>query len=125
MFILKLRSSFDAAHFLRGYEGKCKNVHGHRFEIEVVVKSEKLNEIGMVIDFGILKRIVKQVTSSYDHKLLNELQEFQKENPTAENLAQVIYRQIKYILINEKFSDVTLKEVTVWESPDASATYCE
>jgi 6-pyruvoyltetrahydropterin/6-carboxytetrahydropterin synthase len=85
---------FDAAHCLRGYNGKCERLHGHRFEVEAVVTAEKLNATGIAFDFVDLKRLLKAVCDELDHNHLNDLPAFAEMNPSSEGLACYIYRRI-------------------------------
>ena len=123
MYNLSVKTSFDAAHFLRGYTGKCANLHGHRWTVEIEIEGKTLNEIGILVDFKDIKKALKRETEDYfDHFLMNELEPFDKMNPTAENLARHFYYSI---LPDMKSAGVELNRVTVWESPDAGATYWE
>ncbi len=122
MYKLKIVTDFDAAHQLRGYKGKCENIHGHNWKVEVEVISEELNEIGLAIDFKELKSITDTVISQLDHTFINEVPPFKEINPSSENIARWIYLSLKDKL--EKTS-VRLHLVTVWESEYASATYFE
>ncbi len=118
MFELKIKGDFAAAHFLRGYEGKCKSLHGHTWKVEVVMTGEGLDSVGMVADFAALKKRLRDFLERLDHVHLNDIPYFQEINPTTENLAKYIYEEFP------KFSPgVAVKEVTVWESDHASATY--
>lgn len=139
MYYLKTSASFDSAHFLAGYEGKCSNIHGHRWTIEVRAKGENLQQSGtkkgMLVDFGDLKHEVRAVADSFDHALIYEentlkpstVQALIDENfrlipvdfrPTAENFAYYFYK---------KFSGkgFDIKDVTVYETPDNCAVYTE
>ena len=116
MYLLRVTSGFSAAHNLRNYNGKCENLHGHTWRVEVCVEGETLTDIGFVCDFKVIKNATKEVLERFDHAYINEISPFDKINPTAENLASVIYEELK-----KQFPQ--LKEVTVWESEDASATY--
>jgi len=116
MYLLRVTSKFGAAHNLRNYNGKCENLHGHTWKVEVCIEGDTLNEIGLVCDFKTIKSATKEVLERFDHAYINEISPFDKINPTAENLARVIYEELKI-----QFPQ--LKEVTVWESEDASATY--
>lgn len=122
MYKLKIITDFDAAHQLRGYKGKCENIHGHNWKVEIAVISESLNDIGIAIDFKELKIIAESVISKLDHTFLNEISPFNEINPSSENIARWIYYSIK-----DKFDKypVRLDSVTVWESEHASATYFE
>jgi 6-pyruvoyltetrahydropterin/6-carboxytetrahydropterin synthase len=120
MYYVRVEDHFDAAHFLRGYAGKCENLHGHRYTVEVKLSSPTLNEAGLVYDFTDLKAALKPVLTSYDHVLLNDVQPFDKINPSAENIARTIFEGIK-----PKIERAKLESVTIWESPESSAEYRE
>lgn len=122
MYKLKIITDFDAAHQLRGYKGKCENIHGHNWKVEVEVTSVTLDEIGLAIDFKELKHITNEVISMLDHRFLNEIEPFDKINPSSENIAKWIYMTLKDKFTN---SSVMLHSVTVWESENAAATYSE
>ncbi|MEM4368369.1 MAG: 6-carboxytetrahydropterin synthase QueD, partial [Candidatus Anstonellales archaeon] len=90
-----VESQFSSAHYLRMYKGKCENLHGHNWKVGVYIGAQKLNSIGMVLDFKDLKKILKKVLDKLDHKLLNKEVNFFKTNqPTAENIARYIYENI-------------------------------
>jgi 6-pyruvoyltetrahydropterin/6-carboxytetrahydropterin synthase len=122
MYKLKIISGFDAAHQLIGYKGKCENLHGHNWKVEVEVIAENLNEIGIVMDFKELKKLTEEVISQLDHSFLNKISPFTEINPSSENLARWIYLSLKNKL---KGNSVNLYCVTVWESESASASYME
>ncbi|MFA5092890.1 MAG: 6-carboxytetrahydropterin synthase QueD [Candidatus Omnitrophota bacterium] len=118
MYSLRVEGNFSSAHNLRGYKGKCEDLHGHNWRVGIEVKSEKLDNIGLVVDFKYLKKKLSVVLEKMDHKYLNNLVYFKKINPTSENIAKYIYRElIKQIPL--------LSSVTVWENPTSSATYEE
>ena len=119
MYLISVEQSFDAAHYLRGYKGKCENIHGHRFKIVVRLQSDRLNDNGMAYDFTLLKQQLTKVLNRYDHQNLNEISPFDRINPSSENIASTIYEQLKPIFQDE----VQLESVEVWESPDACAIY--
>ncbi|KGK84229.1 6-carboxytetrahydropterin synthase QueD [Clostridium sp. HMP27] len=139
MYILKAEHSFDSAHFLANYEGKCGNIHGHRWKVQIEVQSETLQKggqlDGMVIDFGDLKRDIKTIVDSYDHALIIQEGTMREETlhcicqdgfkviqvsfrPTAENFAAFFFKTMK-----EKGYNV--KRATVYETPTNSAIYEE
>ena len=120
MFELMITDTIAAAHFLRGYKGRCENLHGHTWKIEVVLVSDKLDELGMVYDFSELKLMLKGILSGLDHQCLNDLPQFQDINPTTENMAKYIYYEFA-----RKINGIKVKEVRVWESDTASAVYYE
>ncbi|WP_315080470.1 6-carboxytetrahydropterin synthase QueD [uncultured Clostridium sp.] len=139
MYILKAEHSFDSAHFLAKYEGKCGNIHGHRWKVEIEIQSETLIKggqlDGMVIDFGDLKKDVKEMVDYYDHALIIEEKTMREETlkcikqdnfkvievnfrPTAENFAAFFFKIMK-----DKGYNV--KRATVYETPTNSAVYGE
>ncbi len=126
MFTLSIKISFSAAHSLRGYPGKCVNIHGHTFTAECMVRGSKLDSQGMVIDFHTLEDMVEKITDEFDHRLINEHPSFTEEglNPTAENLAFYIYKKLEEVL-KDYNQTISVHEVRVWESDDAYASYRE
>jgi 6-pyruvoyltetrahydropterin/6-carboxytetrahydropterin synthase len=120
MYEITVESHFDAAHFLRGYRGKCENMHGHRYRIVARVKASKLDDIGLACDFADLKRYLDGVLSRFDHTCLNEVRPFDKINPSAENIARTVYDELKDKI---KPASVTLACVEAWESPTTGVTY--
>ncbi|MDP2299156.1 MAG: 6-carboxytetrahydropterin synthase QueD, partial [Actinomycetota bacterium] len=109
----------DAAHALHGYPGECRNLHGHTWDVEVVVRGAVLDTIGIVYDFKTLKDDLDRVLEPLDHGYLNDVPPFDSENPTAENLSRYIYEAIA-----TRVGDaVSVVEVSVWESPVARITY--
>ena len=122
MFDLMIETQFAAAHQLRGYKGKCEDLHGHNWRVQVTVSSDTLNDIGMAIDFHELKDISSEVISSLDHTFLNDVFPFTEINPSSENIARWIYDSIKKKL---KKKDCNISSVTVWENETSSATFYE
>ncbi|MDI7277298.1 MAG: 6-carboxytetrahydropterin synthase QueD [Anaerolineae bacterium] len=120
MYQICVRRHFDAAHALRGYGGRCENLHGHRYEVVACVDSETLNEIGLAVDFTGLKRVLDGILAGYDHRNLNETPPFDRINPSAENIARTIYHALR-----EAMPGARLAYVQAFESPDAWATYRE
>ena len=119
---LMIETTFSSAHQLRGYMDKCENLHGHNWKVQVHVAAERLNEIGIAVDFHDLKRLTNDVTSSLDHAFLNNVFPFTEINPSSENIAKWIYDSLKK-KINTDY--INLIAITVWESETASATYYE
>lgn len=122
MYELMIETSFSAAHQLRAYQGKCEQLHGHNWKVQVHVTAERLNEIDIAIDFHELKKITNEIISPLDHTFLNDIFPFTEKNPSSENIAKWIYDSLKK-RINDENLQVTA--VTVWESDTASATYYE
>jgi 6-pyruvoyltetrahydropterin/6-carboxytetrahydropterin synthase len=122
MYQLIVEQHFDAAHFLRGYKGKCEALHGHRFRVVAKVKASRLNDIGLAYDFTELKRHLGDIIKRFDHTCLNDAPPFDKINPSSENIASAIYYELKPRL---KAAPVSLASVEVWESPDSGVEYRE
>jgi 6-pyruvoyltetrahydropterin/6-carboxytetrahydropterin synthase len=116
---LTVREHFDAAHTLRGYAGECAKLHGHTWDVEVTVRGDRLDEIGIVYDFKTLKEDLRDVLSAYDHAFLDEVPPFDAQNATAENLARVVLER----MAERVASGVQVVEISVWESPVARVTY--
>jgi len=120
MYEIVVEKYFEAAHYLRGYQGKCEKVHGHRYKVVVRVEAGKLNDIGLAYDFTDLKRYLKEILERYDHACLNDIKPYDKINPSAENIATAIFKELKKKLGAEP---VTLKAVEAWESPEQGVAY--
>src|SRR4030067_2465556 len=101
MYEITVEKHFEAAHFLREYKGKCENMHGHRYRVVVKLAAQKLNEIGLAYDFTDIKRYLGEILERYDHALLNDIPPFDKINPSAENIAETIYKELKKKLAKE------------------------
>jgi 6-pyruvoyltetrahydropterin/6-carboxytetrahydropterin synthase len=122
MYEVTIEASFSAAHSLRNYRGRCEDLHGHNWKVEVTVVSDDLDEIGLAIDFKILKEKTRAIIDQLDHHHLNELSPFAQRNPSSENIARYLFEQLKEDLKGER---VRLSKVTVWESEGSKATYYE
>jgi len=116
---LTVRGHFDAAHSLRGYQGECRNLHGHTWDVEVTVAGDQLDDVGIVYDFKRLKEDLAAVLDPLDHVYLNDVAPFDELTPTAENLSRVLYDKLEARIGEE----VKLVEVAVWESPIAKIVY--
>lgn len=121
MYELTVRAAFEAAHFIDGYDGKCARLHGHNWFVEAVVRGNELDGLGMLVDFKTIKTELNKILDDFDHRYLNELETFAKDNPTAENLARKIFERLAASNI---FSGATkLYAVKVYESPNSCVTY--
>ena len=118
MFELMVEDTFDSAHALRGYQGSCENLHGHTWRVQVFLSGEKLNDIGILHDFLDIRAQLRGIIDKYDHTNLNDLPEFQKINPSSENIAKNIYETLKGGIRQ-------INKVTVWESAGTKASYYE
>ncbi len=121
MFEVCVEHTFAAAHALRNYHGKCENLHGHNYKVQVRVTGSKLDEAGMLVDFAELKRLLRGATGRLDHQNLNELDPFDRINPSAENIAKFLYEEISGNLTRENAA--ALEEVKVWETDIQYACY--
>ena len=124
MFELDIEREFSAAHCLDGYKGNCANRHGHNWTVQAFVQAESLDDVGIALDFKSLKRELDAILSSFDHKDLNLLPEFAKENPTSERLSQIIYKRLaeRLAAIGAK---AKVSKIRVCESRSSGASYFE
>ena len=106
---------------MREYEGKCENLHGHNWRVDVVVASDTLDDTGMAIDFKILKGLIEEILDDYDHRYLNDVSPFDRINPTTENMARHLFERLGSRLPDP----VRMESVTCWESERCGATYRE
>ncbi|HTV53923.1 MAG TPA: 6-carboxytetrahydropterin synthase QueD [Terriglobia bacterium] len=120
MFEVSVEYSFAAGHALRNYKGKCENIHGHNYRLQVTVVGDALNDAGLLVDFSDLKKEIRLVVSRFDHQFLNEVAPFDQLNPSAENLARYISDSIGPQL---RHRGLQVQAVTVWETETSSATY--
>jgi len=122
MFELTVDEDFSSGHALRGYKGKCENVHGHNYKVRVTLEGPQLDSIGLLCDFTHLKRVMREIIAGVDHKFLNDQAPFDAINPSAENLAKYFYeetaRQMKTAAEGAR-----VKSVTIWETDTTSASY--
>ena len=121
MFELIVETDFSAAHNLREYQGQCEKLHGHNWKVQVILKSEKLDKLGMVMDFRDVKKVIGEILDRFDHAYLNELADFKVLNPTTENLSKILYDELG----NALPSGVKVIKVTTWESERCGASYTE
>jgi len=120
MYELRVITNFSAAHQLKDFKGACENLHGHNWKIEVCITSESLDEAGVVIDFRLLRKHLNTVIAGLDHKFLNQLDPFRDRNPSSENIARYVAKQLAILLDDPK---INLRSVSAWESETACATY--
>ena len=121
MFEVSVEHTFAAGHALRNYRGKCENVHGHNYRVQVLVRGEKLDQTGMLADFVVLKKLLRDISERLDHVFLNDIEPFITVNPTAENMAVYFCEKMQEGLSME--NPVEVAEVKVWETDIQSATY--
>ena len=120
MFELSVKTHFSAAHRLIGYDGACANLHGHNWDVEIFVRGDSLNKIGMLVDFRDIKAAIREVMKELDHCDLNQLPAFLVENPTSENLARYLHRKYGERLNSDACQ---IYKITVCETPGTTASY--
>ena len=120
MFRVTITKSFSAAHVLKEIGGKCEELHGHNFKVEVTVSSKKLNDEGILIDFRVLKGWTMEILEDLDHKYLNDLPQFKGANPSSEIVAKHIFDRLSVKALPLK---IKVDEVVVWESDNARVAY--
>ncbi len=123
MYEVSVIADFSSAHFLRGYMGKCENLHGHNWKVEVLLKGRKLNKTGILLDFKQAREALNNILWALDHKNLNDLEFFKSRNPSSENIAFYIFRQMQAGL--KDFRGVSVAKVKVWEQENSCAVYYE
>jgi len=119
MYELTFTAHFAAAHNLRGYNGSCERLHGHNWRVDVVLRSPRLDPLGMVVDFREVKATTKSLLDELDHRYLNELPAFAEANPTTENVAKWVFEKLRDRLPE----GVGVHKVTAWESENCGASY--
>lgn len=120
-FEVMIERNFSSAHQLRGYKGKCENLHGHNYKIEIYARGRELDNIGLLVDFGELKQAADEVVQYLDHRNINELAPFDEElNPSAENLARYILERVSSQVGDDR---VEVYKVRCFETPTSVATY--
>ena len=120
MYQITIETHFSSAHRLIDYNGECERLHGHNWNVKIIVASEVLDHLGMVMDFRDLKANTKLLIDKFDHQYLNEIPPFTEINPTTENIAKYLYDELSKT-INTELIKVSMVEI--WESPTCSASY--
>jgi 6-pyruvoyltetrahydropterin/6-carboxytetrahydropterin synthase len=122
MYELKIVTDFSAAHRLENFYGKCEALHGHNWKVEVFLQGDRLDDAGLVQDFGVVKAKTREVIAELDHHYLNDLPAFRQQNPSSENLARYLFERLG-TAIND--GGVKVCRVSVWESDTSCASYFE
>jgi 6-pyruvoyltetrahydropterin/6-carboxytetrahydropterin synthase len=121
MFEVSVDRTFAAGHALRNYKGKCENVHGHNYRIQITVQGEQLDSTGLLVDFLDLKRLTDEVIAYLDHRFMNDLAPFDVLNPSAENIAKYFHDRVSAGFHSDAAARIS--EVRVWETDTSSAVY--
>jgi 6-pyruvoyltetrahydropterin/6-carboxytetrahydropterin synthase len=122
MFEVSVEDTFSAGHALRGYKGKCENVHGHNYRVRVTLQSPQLDAIGLLVDFTELKRALREIMGRLDHQFVNDLEPFKTVNPSAENLAKYFYDEVTRLLPALP-PGARVTDVIIWETDTSRAQY--
>ena len=122
MFEISVKTYFSGAHHLTGYQGTCSSLHGHNWEIEIFLRGNRTNEVGLLVDFKKVKTAVRGILDNLDHKDLNSLPMFADQNPTSENLAKYLYHELSALLNSSR---CCVHQVWVSETPGTAASYWE
>jgi len=122
MFQVTVDETFSSGHALRGYKGKCENVHGHNYKVRVTLEGSQLDSVGLLYDFTHLKRVIREIVGGVDHKFLNGMAPFDVINPSAENLAKYFYDETTRQM-NAMPEGARVTSITIWETDTTSATY--
>jgi 6-pyruvoyltetrahydropterin/6-carboxytetrahydropterin synthase len=122
MFEVSVDETFAAGHALRGYKGKCENLHGHNYKVRVTLAGPELDSVGLLYDFVHLKQVIQSVIRLLDHRYLNEMKPFDEINPSAENISKYIYDETSKQM-KKAPNGATISSITVWETDVTAATY--
>ena len=120
MYRLFVVDQFDAAHYLPEYQGKCENIHGHRFKVVLRIRAHEVGTDGIAYDFAEMKRHLRRASASLDHTCLNELPMFATNPPSSESIARWLYEQLEPCF---RDTPVEMDAVEVWESPTSGVSY--
>lgn len=123
MYEVTVEAGFSSGHYLRDYHGKCENPHGHNYRVLVTLAGKELEPNGLLLDFKILKDVLKPVVAYLDHHMINELEPFTRVNPSAENLARYFFDETNRYLADVTGGRVHVKRSTIFETDTSQATY--
>src|SRR5215472_9939192 len=125
MFEVTVEAGFSSGHYLRNYRGKCENPHGHNYRVFVTLVGKELDEAGLLLDFKLLKQVMRPVIERLDHQMINDIEPFTEINPSAENLARYFYDETNRQLAVMTQGRVSVKDCTIFETDTTTATYYE
>jgi 6-pyruvoyltetrahydropterin/6-carboxytetrahydropterin synthase len=125
MFEVTVEAGFSSGHYLRNYKGKCENPHGHNYRVLVTLAGAELDEAGLLLDFKLLKTLLRPVVEYLDHQMINDLAPFTELNPSAENLARYFYEKTSLQLHEMTAGRVRVKDCTLFETDTSFARYYE
>jgi 6-pyruvoyltetrahydropterin/6-carboxytetrahydropterin synthase len=125
MYEVTVEADFSSGHYLRNYRGKCENPHGHNYKVRITLAGRELDAAGLLLDFKLLKQVMRPVVERLDHQMLNDLEPFLVLNPSAENIARYFYDETNLQLDEMTSGRVRVKDCTIWETDTTTATYYE
>ena len=125
MFEVTVEAGFSSGHYLRNYRGKCENPHGHNYKVFVTLVGQELDEAGLLLDFKLLKQVMRPIVEYLDHQMINDLKPFDEINPSAENLARYFYLETRQQLHEMTGGRVSVKDCTLYETDTSFARYYE
>ncbi|WP_263367474.1 6-carboxytetrahydropterin synthase QueD [Edaphobacter bradus] len=125
MFEVTVEAGFSSGHYLRNYRGKCENPHGHNYKVFVTLVGKELDEAGLLLDFKLLKQVMRPLVDRLDHQMINDLEPFTTVNPSAENLARYFYQETAKQLDEMTAGRVKIKDCTLYETDTSFARYYE
>lgn len=125
MYEVTVESGFSSGHYLRNYRGKCENPHGHNYKVRVTLCGKELDGAGLLLDFKLLKQVMRPLIERIDHQMLNDLEPFTQINPSAENLARYFFDETSLQLAEMTNGRVKVKDCTIYETDTTTATYSE
>ena len=125
MYEVTVESGFSSGHYLRNYRGKCENPHGHNYKVRLTLRGTELDATGLLLDFKLLKQVMRPAVDYLDHQMINDLKPFDEINPSAENLARYFYEQTSDQLHEMTSGRVRVKDCTLYETDTSFARYYE
>ena len=125
MYEVTVEREFSSGHYLRNYRGKCENPHGHNYKVQVTLRGAELDKAGLLLDFKLLKQVMRPVIDRLDHQMMNDIEPFTTLNPSAENLARYFFDQTNAQLDEMTAGRVHVKDCTIFETDTTTATYYE
>jgi 6-pyruvoyltetrahydropterin/6-carboxytetrahydropterin synthase len=125
MYEVTVEAGFSSGHYLRNYHGKCENPHGHNYRVLVTLAGAELDQAGLLLDFKLLKGLLRPVVEYLDHRMINDLEPFTTVNPSAENLAKYFYDETNKHLRELTGGRVRVKDCTLFETDTSFARYYE
>ena len=125
MYEVTVEAGFSSGHYLRNYHGRCENPHGHNYKVRVTLAGKELDATGLLLDFKMLKQVMRPVIDRIDHQMLNDIEPFTEINPSAENLARYFFDETNKQLNGMTDGRVRVHDCTIWETDTTSATYYE